>query len=170
MRIDRLVDSRIVDVSHTLTASMPFIPHFAAPSFGIISHADGRGTTTVSEFAVWTPHGHTHRRPMHFIPGGKSLQDFEIDRFILEAVVWDVSKRRPCPVTSKDLASARPACRPGDTVLLCTGGSTTWDRTSTSNILTSPPMQRSGSWTRDCTARCRPFDSGYAGRCEAGEL
>ncbi len=69
-------------------------------------------------------HAGTHvDAPCHFVPGGLSVDQLDLDRVSGPAVGWEV-QRGPCEaITAADLEACRPAARPGDLVFLRTG----WD-------------------------------------------
>jgi len=57
----------------------------------------------------------------HFIAGATTIDQYPLERFIGPAVVWDVRREGPVPLTAAELAEARPEVRPGDSVLLYFG-------------------------------------------------
>jgi arylformamidase len=59
--------------------------------------------------------------PRHFYERGKSIDDYPLDRFVRPAVVCDLRREGPVPVSAKELAAALPLVDPGDSVLFCFG-------------------------------------------------
>ena len=67
-------------------------------------------------------HNGTHiNAPIHLIQGGADISALSIDRFFGNGVVLSIPKNKWELVTEKDLASAHPAIREGDIVLIVTG-------------------------------------------------
>jgi len=62
--------------------------------------------------------------PAHFIPEGRTLDDFPIDQFMGEGIVVDLTPKEPEePITRDDIEAYEDAIEPGDVVMLHTG----WD-------------------------------------------
>jgi kynurenine formamidase len=69
-------------------------------------------------------HAGTHvDAPRHFVPGGLSADQLDLDRVSGPAVAWDVSRGACEEITAADLEAGRPRAEPGDLVFLRTG----WD-------------------------------------------
>lgn len=65
------------------------------------------------------PHGDV---PAHFIPEGKTLDDFSIESFIGEGAVIDLTpKELKKPMTRADIETYELDIQPGDVVMLHTG-------------------------------------------------
>ncbi len=57
----------------------------------------------------------------HFIPGGQTIDQYPLTRFIGPAVVLDVRREGPVTLTGEELRKAEPAIQRGDMVLLYFG-------------------------------------------------
>lgn len=114
------------DLSTLMHAGMPYPSYFPAPEFTVVSRADGGATPQVTQFSVCTHMGTHVDSPAHFLPGGKTLHDFPLERFMTSAVVWPVDRGAGEAIPASDLVAARPAVAPGEAVLLCTGWGAKW--------------------------------------------
>lgn len=57
----------------------------------------------------------------HFIPGGKTIEEYETDHFIGPGVVLDLRREGVVPIDAADLEQASPGIRDGDIVFIWTG-------------------------------------------------
>jgi arylformamidase len=57
----------------------------------------------------------------HFFPSGRSIEDYELDRFVRPAVAVDARREGALPLTRKELELAAPELRPGDALLIYFG-------------------------------------------------
>jgi arylformamidase len=105
---------------------MPYPSYFPPPAFDRVSEANGSTTPSVTTFTLCTHMGTHVDAPAHFIPGGKTLQDYSVDRFISSAVVWSIPSASDQPIDVKDLQAAHPHASPGEAVLLSTGWESKW--------------------------------------------
>ena len=79
------------------------------------------GRAHVQEIVALTHVGTHMDAPLHVIPGGKSIDLIPLSRVIGEGVILDVSKSDVEPITSKEIAAARPTIKVDDIVFLYTG-------------------------------------------------
>ena len=69
-------------------------------------------------------HAGTHvDAPCHFIPGGLSIDQIDLDQVCGPAVCWEVTRGAGEAITTADLEGCRPDARAGDVVFIRTG----WD-------------------------------------------
>lgn len=69
-------------------------------------------------------HAGTHvDAPCHFVPGGLSVDELDLERVSGPAVGWEVGRGSCEAITAADLEACRPEARRGDIVFLRTG----WD-------------------------------------------
>ncbi|MSW96501.1 MAG: hypothetical protein F2796_06850, partial [Actinobacteria bacterium] len=57
----------------------------------------------------------------HFFPDGRSIDEYEIERFVCRGVALDVRREGPEQLTADQLAAIDPGIRAGDAVLLYFG-------------------------------------------------
>lgn len=106
--------------------SQPFygeVPHSAAlpaPEFETVRDVT-EDRINVQYYSVPTHVGTHVDAPLHFIEGGRSIDEFPLERFVGEGVVLDVSKTETAEITLDDLEAADGEVRPDDIVLLYTG-------------------------------------------------
>src|SRR5919106_4921281 len=79
------------------------------------------GRAHVQEIVALTHVGTHMDAPLHVIPGGKSIDLIPLSQVIGEGVILDVSKSDVEPITSKEIAAARPTIKVDDIVFLFTG-------------------------------------------------
>jgi len=111
--------AKIIDLS------MPIKPHWRWRTELIRRKAHERGDMfQASEFTI-SCHGYTHvDAPVHFVPGGKSLDEIPLEAWIGEAVVVDLVHIGPEEaITAAELEEHGQSVRGGDFVLLRTA----WD-------------------------------------------
>lgn len=77
----------------------------------------------ISATQLVTPaHAGTHvDAARHFYPHGKSIDEYEIDRFVCRATALDVQRAGPEQLTAAELEALDPGLQPGDGLLLYFG-------------------------------------------------
>lgn len=114
---------RIIDLSQTMEPGMQQYPGQPTASFDRISNVAEQGVQVTDLHCV--VHVGTHcDAPAHFIPGGETMEEVPLDRFVGEAVVVDVEGLPAREMTPDVLAGAD--IRPGDIVLFRSGSWRTW--------------------------------------------
>ena len=118
---------RAVDLSQPLEDGMPIYPGDAVPSFEPYKTLakDGVNLTRLTLGS----HTGTHiDAPMHFIRGGKTVDELNPSTFLGEAIVADLTRKKPgSGVTASDLRRALPNGDLGGLVVVVfTGCSRSW--------------------------------------------
>lgn len=116
--VGRRVTGRWIDLSQPFDGDAPYVPH-PPPEFEELHAFDGDGVNV--QWYGPTPHVGTHvDASRHFVPGGETIDGLSPDRFAGGAVVLDVARDDPGPVTPR--RSPRPTARSGgDVVVVRTG-------------------------------------------------
>lgn len=109
-----------IDLSQPFSGDMPFASSLPAPTFETVKHVEEDGLN-VQVYNVPTHVGTHVDAPRHFVDGGKTIDELELDRFAGEGVVLDVSKDEPAEITVEDVESASGTVQQDDIVLLYTG-------------------------------------------------
>ena len=110
------------DLSHRLCNDLP-VPHvFPVPHFGrVMSMPKDRLNVTQIEMVC---HVGTHvDAPLHLFMDGPGFDEIPQTMLHGQGVVWRLDVKPFDEITASMLAEMRPAVRPGDMVLLCTGWS-----------------------------------------------
>lgn len=110
------------DLSQPFYQEMPHSDKLPAPAFETVRRVS-EDHINIQYYGVPTHVGTHVDASLHFVDGGRSIDDYPLERFSGEAVVLDVSKERPEEITVEDVESAAGDVRPDDIVLLHTG----WD-------------------------------------------
>jgi arylformamidase len=116
---------RIVDLSHTLTPTMPVYPGTQPPVFQTASsiEEDGFAERVISLCS----HAGTHvDAPSHTIFGAKGLDQFGIGHFMGKAIKLDLVRNNANAITVEDLAGYRDRILKSDFLLFETGWSRLW--------------------------------------------
>lgn len=108
------------DLSQPFYGEMPHSEAIPSPEFATVLDV-AEDAINVQEYSVPTHIGTHVDAPLHFVEGGRSIDEFPIERFTGEGVVLDVSKDEPAEVTLDDVEGAAGDVRPDDIVLLHTG-------------------------------------------------
>ena len=114
------------DLSHVMDQDMPYPSYFPAPAFRRISEANGSTSPAVTQFTLCSHMGTHIDTPAHFVPNGRTLLEYPVERFILSAVVWSIPSHEHDVIDVKDLEAAQPTVLPGQAVLLSTGWESLW--------------------------------------------
>lgn len=121
---------RVVDLSNPIDESIPTWPTFDPVRCEQTDWAARDGFTM--EHVEMATHTATHvDAPRHFIPEGKTLDDFSIEKFMGEGVVLDLAPKEPeSGITVSELEQYESEIRSGDVVMLHTGWDKHYGRTS----------------------------------------
>lgn len=113
----------VVDLSNPIDESIPTWPTFDPVQLEATDWAARDGFTM--ERVEMATHTATHvDAPRHFVPEGKTLDDFSIEKFMGEGVVLDLAPKEPeSGITVAELEQYESEIREGDVVMLHTG----WD-------------------------------------------
>lgn len=112
------------DLTQPLDEEMPYSTAFdelgTPPTFETIWDIveDGKNVTY---YSLLTHIGTHIDAPIHFIEGGRTIDEFALDRFTGPGAVIDVSQDTPSEITVDDVESEANDIRAGDIVLLYTG-------------------------------------------------
>ncbi|MBM3161857.1 MAG: cyclase family protein [Chlorobi bacterium] len=115
----------IIDLSRTVGRGMSCYPGTPQPESRSICtiEEDGFNERMIS----FSSHTGTHvDLPLHMLQGGRSLDDFGIDRFVGRAAVIDVQDAAEGTITLQQMASFRVLIETLDFVLLHSGWSRYW--------------------------------------------
>lgn len=114
----------IIDLSNPVHPGIPVWPDFPSVSCEQTDWAARDGFTM--EQVSMRSHTGTHvDAPLHFIPEGKTLDDFSIESFMGPGIVLDLTpKERAEPITVDDIDPFTDEIEPNDVVMLHTG----WDQ------------------------------------------
>lgn len=116
-------ESDVIDLSNPIAAGIPVWPSFPEVELEKTSLA-ARDGFTMERLEMRTHTGTHIDAPRHFIPEGKSLDDFSIETFMGEGVVLDLTPKEPEEaITRADIEAYEDEVRPRDVVMLHTG----WD-------------------------------------------
>ncbi len=113
---------KLIDLTHTFTASMPVYPGDTEPELKEVATVakDGFGHFWISTGM----HVGTHiDAPLHFIENGKKLSEYRVEKFIGRGVLLDARGKKEIGVDLLDtaLTSQSSGIRAGDILLIYTG-------------------------------------------------
>ncbi|MFQ6075038.1 MAG: cyclase family protein [Candidatus Bathyarchaeia archaeon] len=113
---------KIIDLSHTMYHSMPAWPTSPNFLYEMTGHA-ARDRSTMHIIRQMTTHTGTHvDTPLHFVVGGKSVDQLPIEAFVGEGIVIDIShKKAGEEIRANDLKPYADQIRPDDVLMLYTG-------------------------------------------------
>lgn len=135
------MDSRLIDLSHSLESGMqlyPDDPDYCCKSFNTVEK-DG---WAIKQLSLGTHTGTHVDAPSHYVLGGKDIDQLPLDMFTGPALVIDISyKHANAEITWADLQPHSPLMGPGVLLLIYTGWSDHWN---TPYYLEHPYL------TRDC--------------------
>lgn len=118
-----------VDLSHTIREGMTVYVGDPLPEVRRVKHLETDGVN-LSEVLLGSHTGTHMDAPVHFIKGGKSVDQLPPEQCVGEAVVLDVQKPQGSSITPEDLEASSLVDREGLIVLLYTGMSKRWDEPS----------------------------------------
>lgn len=108
---------RIVDLTHHFENGMAVYPGLAEPTFTPIARVEDDGYAMTQLHLL--NHVGTHvDAPAHQIAGGATLDEIPLDRLVTDAVVLDLSDRKPGPIGRDELAPHLDDVRAGDLVFV----------------------------------------------------
>ena len=110
-----------LDLTHRIENGMTFYPGDPEPR---ITPAETAAPWRVTELRLGTHTGTHMDAPSHFVPGGKTIDQYPLTRFVLPGLVVSVSPQDDEPVGPEALAEHLPVL-PRDGALLVRTG---WDR------------------------------------------
>lgn len=111
----------LVDLSRVIESGMPAYP---GDPVAELTPAAAQEPWRVTRLALGSHSGTHVDAAAHFIPGGRTIDDYELERFVLDAVVVPVAAGRDAAIGWAALRPALPGDVRGKAVLLHTG----WDR------------------------------------------
>lgn len=118
------IGERVVDLTRYLEPGMPVwptLPPFRCERTGTVE-TDG---ATMEELELTTHTGTHVDLPLHFVKDGDSIDSFNLDRFMGDGVVLDVSGRKAGdPILPEHVEPFREEIEQGDVIFLHTG----WDQ------------------------------------------
>ncbi len=123
----RYAFERAVDLTHELANGMPIYPGDPTPLFERYATIEKNGVNLTK--LILGSHTGTHTdAPIHFIEGGKPIDELPANSFIGEAVVLDLSKTKSLGsgILDTDLLAFDSQIVQDDIVLLYTGSSDRW--------------------------------------------
>lgn len=117
--------TKIVDLSQILYNCMPSWPTQPNFLYEMVRNV-ARDGSTMHIIRQMTTHTGTHiDAPLHFVVGGKSVDQLPIESFVGEGLVIDLShKRAGEPIVVDDIKAYEEHVKPGDVLMIYTG----WDR------------------------------------------
>jgi kynurenine formamidase len=108
------------DLSQPFHGKMPHSDELPPPEFETVRDV-AEDDINVQHYSVPTHIGTHVDAPLHFVEGGRAIDELPLSKFSGEGVVLDVSKEAPEAVTVADVEAADGEVREGDIVLLYTG-------------------------------------------------
>jgi kynurenine formamidase len=110
----------LVDLTHRFRDGMFSQPLFPPVSVTrCVRFEDKR--INVTKLDVCVHHGTHIDAPVHFVPGGRTVADLELEEVSGAAIGLDLSGRPPAAITARDLDAAGAGVQDGDLVFLHTG-------------------------------------------------
>ena len=117
----------LIDLSHSLSNGMPIYPGDPPFNHEYVRFGKSYGEATLSRVCMGMHTGTHIDLPLHFQPGGASVDKFPLSRFIVYSVALDLSGKAPGePIGRVDLEAFRDRIRGGLGILLYTGFSSKW--------------------------------------------
>ena len=133
----RYAFEKAVDLSQELANGMPIYPGDPAPSFVRAATLEKNGVN-LTKMTLGSHTGTHTDAPIHFIQNGKSVDQIPVSNFIGEAIVIDLSKKKPVGsgIVASDLQPYDEKIENDDIVLIYTGSSDEWGNPSTNSNYT----------------------------------
>ena len=115
---------KVIDLSNPIDESIPVWP--TLPSVVLEQSAWAARDGYTMDMVEMSTHTGTHvDSPLHFIPDGKTLDEFPIEKFMGEGVVLDLAPKDPeAAITVEELSVFEDEIEPNHVVMLHTG----WDQ------------------------------------------
>lgn len=115
---------KIVDLSNPIEEGIPVWPTFPSPRLEKTRWA-ARDGFTMEKLELFTHTGTHIDAPQHFVPEGKTLDDFPIDQYMGEGVALDITPKEPGDeITVEDIEQYEDDIEEGDVIMLHSN----WDR------------------------------------------
>lgn len=108
------------DISQPFHGEMPHSIKLPMPEFTTLKHIDEDGVN-IQNYSVSTHVGTHVDAPLHFIEGGKSIEELPLERFTGDGVVVDVRRDEPEEISLEEVKSAAGEIRSNDVVVFYTG-------------------------------------------------
>ncbi len=115
----------IVDLSHHYADDMPLYPGLPAPSFHDFAQVDRDGYA-MSEYRMLNHIGTHVDAPAHQISGGDTLDEIPLSRLVTDAVVVDLSERRPGAIGRDELEPRVGDLGEGDWLFVYSNNGRNW--------------------------------------------
>ncbi|MFX1520376.1 MAG: cyclase family protein [Promethearchaeota archaeon] len=116
----------IIDISVSLENGMPVYPGDPSPDFKATRTLKEHGVL-VTQMQLGTHTGSHMDAPLHFIEGGKSIDELDLTKLVTEAIVLDLSyKKMGSAITVDDLEKFSEEIRKDEGILIYTGTSKFW--------------------------------------------
>ncbi len=117
----------VVDLTHTISASMPCFPGSEPPEFLELSTVSRRGYA--ERRISLCSHTGTHMdAPAHLLEGGRLLDEYGVDHLVGTGIALDLTGLEEPRIRLRELEPLRSGIEGRDFVLLCTGWSGRWGR------------------------------------------
>jgi kynurenine formamidase len=114
-------------------------------------------TVQITDMSFATHTGTHIDAPLHFFPGGKTLDDYPLEAFVGPGRLLRVSKEPFGVIAREDLINAGEEVRPGDVVLIRTGWGAKYGQP---DYETSPSLgEDAARWLVECGARIMGIDT-----------
>jgi kynurenine formamidase len=115
---------KVIDLSNPIDERIPVWP--TLPSVVLEQSAWAARDGFTMDMVEMSTHTGTHvDAPLHFVPDGKTLDDFPLEKFMGEGIVLDLAPKEPeAPITVDELEAFADDIEPEDVVMLHTG----WDQ------------------------------------------
>lgn len=143
------------DLSQPMYEEMPHSEQIPSPKFETIWNV---ATADINmQYYSFPTHVGTHvDASLHFIEGGKAINEYPLERFSGEAIVLDVSKDKPEEISVSDIEEAPGEVEPGKIVMLYTG----WDEKYGGHDYQPHPWlaEETAEWLVDAGARLVGLD------------
>jgi len=113
----------LLDLSHAVHEGMPVFP--GDPQVHLAS-AGATPPWSVTELTLGSHSGTHIDAAAHYVPGGATIDEYQLERFVLECVVVHLQTREEQPIRWDEIAAGLPAEPAGRGVLLHTGWDAHW--------------------------------------------
>lgn len=117
----------VVDLTHTISASMPCFPGCEPPELLELSTVPSRGYAE-RRISICSHTGTHMDAPAHLLEGGRLLDEYGADRLVGSGIALDLTGLKEPRIRVADLEPLRFEIEGRDFVLLCTGWSGRWGR------------------------------------------
>lgn len=108
------------DLSQPFHGDMPHSIALPAPEFETVSDVS-ESVANVQRYSVPTHIGTHVDAPLHFVEGGRTIDEFPLEKFAGEGVVIDVSRDEAEEISLEEVKAADGDVRSGDIVIFYTG-------------------------------------------------